>query len=106
MKKKFSVGDTVASVRDLEMSNRATVIGYEENERGFVLVQFADGMPRALPVESMERVSDRKDESRSRPIAQGKDWAESKNLGDYLTRLGEAESVIFTKEKQNEKSTR
>jgi hypothetical protein len=91
------VGDVVVSVRDVEASNRARVIGYEENERGFVLVQFADGMTRALPVESVERVSDRKDESRSRPIGQGKDWAESKNLGDYLRRVGEAESGLFTK---------
>jgi hypothetical protein len=106
MKRPFKIGETVVSIRDVEASNRARVVGYEENERGFILVQFADGMPRALPVQSMERVSDRKDESRSRPIAQGKDWAESKNLGDYLTRLGEAESDILAKEKQNEKSTR
>jgi hypothetical protein len=102
----FAIGDAVISVRDVEMSNPATVIGYEENERGFVVVKFADGIPRALPVQSIERVSDRKDASRSRPIGLGKIWAESKNLGDYLTRLGEAESGLFTKEKENEKSSR
>jgi hypothetical protein len=78
------VGETVVSVRDVEASNRATVVR-EEDERGFVLVQFADGMPRPMPVQSMERVSDRKDESRSRP--QSKDLAEAKNLGDYLSRV-------------------
>jgi hypothetical protein len=101
----FAVGDLVVSVRDVEASNRAIVI-CEVDARGLVLVRFADGMSRALPVQSIERVSDRKDESRSRPIGQGKDWAESKNLGDYLVRLGEAESGLFTKEQQNEKSTR
>jgi hypothetical protein len=78
------VGETVVSVRDVEGSNGATVVR-EEDERGFVLVQFADGMPRPMPVQSMERVSDRKDESRSRP--QSTDLAEAKSLGDYITRI-------------------
>lgn len=78
------VGDVVVSVRDVEASNRATVI-HEEDERGFVLVQFADGMPRPMPVQSMERVSDRKGEIATRP--QSTDLAEAKSLGDYLTRI-------------------
>ena len=78
------VGETVVSVRDVEASNRATVVR-EEDERGFVLVQFADGMPRPMPVQSMERVSDRKDESRSRP--QSTALSEATSLGDYITRL-------------------
>jgi hypothetical protein len=102
--KPFRIGEELVSVRDVEASNRATVI-HEEDERGFVLVQFADEMPRPMPVQSMERVSDRKGESRSRPIGQGKDWAESKNLGEYLIRLGEKEDAIFAKEPHNEKTT-
>lgn len=103
--KPFCVGDLVVSVRDVEASNRGTVVR-EEDERGFVVVQFADSMPRSVPVQSVERVADRKDEPQPRPIGQGKDWQESKNLGDYLRRLGEAESGIFTKEKEHEKSNR
>ena len=101
----FSIGDQVVSVRDVEMSNRATVIGYEENERGFVLVQFADGI-RTLPTQSVEKPADRKDKSQSRPIGQGKIWAEASNLGDYLRRVGEAETGISTKEQHHEKSAR
>jgi hypothetical protein len=88
----FAIGDTVVSVRDVEMSNRATVIGYEENERGYVVVTFADGVPRVVQIQSLQRPADRKGESR-RPIGQGEIWAESANLGDYLTRLGEADSI-------------
>ena len=101
--KPFGVGDLVVSVRDVEASNRATVVR-EEDERGFVVVQFADAMPRAMPVQSVERVADRKDEPQSRPIGQGKDLPESTNLGDYLRRLGEAESGIFTKEQEMKKA--
>jgi hypothetical protein len=92
----FSVGDAVFGVRDMEMSDKDIVLGYEESERGFVLVRFDDGIPRALPVASVERAADRKDEPRFRP--QSKDLAEAKNLGDYLIRMGEAESGISQKE--------
>ncbi len=87
----FRIGDVVVSVRDVEMSNRATVIR-EEDARGFISVQFADGMPRDMPVRSMERAADRKD-GPSRPIGQGTIFAESTNLGDYLRRMGEADSI-------------
>ena len=39
----------------------------EVDDGGKVLVGSADGMPRALPVQSIVRVSDRKDEPRFRP---------------------------------------
>jgi len=91
VKKPFAVGDLVVSIRDMEMSNRASVLGYDE--RGFVLVRFEDGVPRAVPVASVERAADRK--PRFRP--QSKELAESANLGDYLARI---ESGILTKEKE------
>jgi hypothetical protein len=96
----FAIGDVVVSVKDVEMSNRATVVAYEENERGYVVVTFADGVPRAMQVQSLQRSADRKSESR-RPIGRGDIWALSANLGDYLTRMAEADS-ISKKEQQNE----
>jgi hypothetical protein len=78
----FSIGETLFSVRDLELSNPCTVLGYE-SERGYVLVRFADGIPRALPVASLQRAWDRKDE----PRPPSKDWADAVNLGDYLSRI-------------------
>lgn len=84
------VGETLFSVRDLELSNPCTVLGYE-SERGFVLVRFADGVPRALPVASLVRAVD---DSRVQPeICQGEIWAEAKDFADYLVRMGEAESI-------------
>ena len=90
-KRLLSIGDVVVSVRDVEMTNRATVVD-EENERGFVSVQFADGI-RALPAQSVERVVDRK--PRFRP--ESEDLAESTSLGDYISRI---ESGISQKEKR------
>jgi hypothetical protein len=78
----FTVGETLFSVRDLELSNPCTVLGCE-SERGFVLVRFADGVPRALPIASLQSAEDRKDE----PRQPSKDWEDAVNLGDYLTRI-------------------
>lgn len=96
--RRFAIDETVFGVRDVELSNPAAVVGYDE--RGFVLVVFADGMQRSLPAQSVERVVDRKDGARFRPICHGKDWEESRTLGEYLTRLGSADLGIFTKEKR------
>lgn len=100
MKKLFRIGETVVSVRDAEMSNRAIVTGYQDD--GKVLVRFGDdAIPRALPIVSLERPADRP-KSELRPIGRGKIWEESANLGDYLRRMGEAETGISTKEKHHE----
>jgi len=96
-KRPFSVGEELVNVRDMEMSYRAIVI-HEEDERGFISVMFADQMPRSLPVASLERPADRPG-SKSQPRT-GTEYSQAKNLGDYLTRVGLAESVIFTKEKE------
>jgi hypothetical protein len=95
----FQIDEVVFGVRDMELSNEGVVLGYDE--RGFVMVRFGDGMPRAFPVASVERAADRKDKPRFRP--QSKNLAEAANLGDYLIRI---ESGISQKEKENEKSTR
>jgi hypothetical protein len=101
-KRRFAVGDRLVSVRDLEASNVATVIS-EEDERGFVVVQFADGVPRTLPVRSLQRP----DKFRLVPDTSWRtEYSQSANLGEYLTRMGEAEPGIFTKEKEHEKSNR
>jgi hypothetical protein len=97
--KPFRVGETVFGVRDMELSDKGTVVGYEESERGFVLVRFADDIPRALPVASLVRAADRKAE----PRFASKNLAESTTLGDYLTRI---ESGISQKEKRNNEETR
>lgn len=89
----FKVGDTVVPIRDVEASILAKVVGYEENERGYVIVVFADGIPRAMPVQSLEKPADRKNGPQSRPIGQGTIFSESTNLGDYLRRMGEADSI-------------
>jgi ribosomal protein L14E/L6E/L27E len=76
------VGDVVVSIRDVEASNRATVI-HEADERGFVLVAFADGIPRSLPIASVERAADKKPIFRPESEA----LSEATSLGDYLTRI-------------------
>jgi hypothetical protein len=101
MKTSLKLGDVIFSIRDMEMSNPGTVVGFDE--RRFVLVKFADGIPRPLPAESLQRPTDRKD-TPLRPIGRGKIWEEATNLGDYLRTMGEADSGI-TKGKY-EKSTR
>jgi hypothetical protein len=95
--KPLSIGETVFGVRDMELSNPAIVIGFDD--RGAVLVRFADDIPRALPVASLQRAADRKAE----PRFASKNLAESTTLGDYLTRI---ESGISQKEKRNNEETR
>jgi hypothetical protein len=75
------VGDVIVSVRDVEASNKGVVLGFDE--RGFVLVKFADAIQRALPIASVERAADRK------PIFRPESEALSKatSLGDYITRV-------------------
>ena len=96
MKRPFSIGDVLCSVRDMEQSEKAIVLGYAEND--FVLVQFAGELPRALPVASLQRAGDRKAE----PRFASKNLADAATLGDYIIRV---ESGISQREKEkNEKS--
>ena len=78
----ISIGETLFSVRDLELSNPCTVLDCESEGRS-VLVRFGDGIPRTLSVASLQRAGDRKDE----PRTPSKDWEEAVNLGDYLSRI-------------------
>lgn len=100
--KKFAVDETVFGVRDVLQSSPGIVLGHEANGR--VLVRFGDEMARSFPVASVVRATAGKDKPILRP--QSRDLAEAKNLGDYLTRVGLADPGNFTKEKENEKSTR
>ena len=100
----FSVNQTVVGIRDVESSCIGIVKGYDSD--GKVLVKWPmNDFPVALPAQSVERVSDRKDDSRTRPIGHGKIWEESENLGDYLTKMATADSGL-PKEKKHEKNTR